>query len=191
MGSQTEHQQSDQASGERWSDILGQVHGETQTGRPWYLQVGIFGAWAAGIALAAGIATAVLLLIVDLFSAGRLFTARSLSDWLFWASALLLFAGLLSPSASDINKPTKRPGGMKRSFTAQRSSSTRRSSATQRSSTTQRALEPKEQPAAAPEERRLRAVRKRLMRVYDPWRWRLWGSSLFSFAFSVLAGLLA
>lgn len=185
MVSQTEHQQTDPASEERWSGILKQVHEETQTGRTWYLQIGIFCAWAAGIALATGIVTVVLLLIVDLFSAGRLFTARSISDWLFWTSALLLFAGLLSPSASDINKPTKTPGGMRRSFTSQRSSSTQRSSATQRAS------QPEEQPTAAPEERRLRAVRKRLMRVYDPWRWRLWASSLLSFGLSVLAGLLA
>jgi len=185
MAFKTEHQQADPASKERWSDILSQVHKETQTGGPWYLQVGIFCAWAAGIALAAGIVTIVLLLIVDLFSAGRLFTARNISDWLFWTSALLLFAGLLSPSASDINKPTKRPSGMRRSFTAQQSSSTQRSSATQR------ALAPKEQPAAAPGERRLRNMRKRLMRVYDPWRWRLWASALFSFALSVLTGLLA
>ncbi len=186
MVSETEHQQTDQASEERWSDILGRVHEETQTGRPWYQQVGIFFAWAAGIALAAGIVTVVLLLIVDLFSAGRLFTARSLSDWLFWTSALLLGGGLLSPSASDINKPTKRPSGMRRSFTAQRSS------AAQRSSVTQRAAKPQEeQPVENSQERRLRAVRKRLMRVYDPWRWRLWASSLLSFSLSVLAGLLA
>jgi hypothetical protein len=29
------------------------------------------------------------------------------------------------------------------------------------------------------------------MRVYNPWRWRLWASALVSFGFSMLAGLAA
>jgi hypothetical protein len=162
---------------ERWSSVLQQVHEGARTGRPWYQEVGIFFAWAAGIAVGTGVAALLILLLVDLFSTGRLFTARSASDWLFWAASLLLFSGLLAPSAADVKD----------------SSSTRQTGGAQRSSATQRSarIESSESSSTrSPAERRAQAVRKRLLRVYNPWRWRLWASAFFCFGLSVLAGLL-
>ncbi len=161
---------------ERWSNILKEVHEASKTGLPWYHQVGIFVAWAAGIGLGMGIVTLLLLLIADLFAAGRLFTGRNASDWLFWASALLLFSGLLAPSTSDSTEPIdpRRP-----------------KSATSRTSSAQRAAQSEPPSARSFEERQARAVRKRLLRVYNPWRWRLWASSVVCFSLSVLAGMLA
>jgi hypothetical protein len=42
-----------------------------------------------------------------------------------------------------------------------------------------------------PEERRARAMERRLRRVYDPWRWRIWGAAALTFGLAVLSGLFA
>jgi hypothetical protein len=165
---------------ERWSGVLNEVHDEMQTDKPWYVQVGIFCAWAAGIAVVAAIVAMLILGIVDLFSAGRVFTARSASDWLFWTAALLLFAGLLAPSATEFgqsaaNRQSDRPNAP---------------SATQRADGSQQAAPAEGEQTKSSDERRRDALRKRMLRVYNPWRWRLWVSALVEFALSVLTGLL-
>jgi hypothetical protein len=40
-----------------------------------------------------------------------------------------------------------------------------------------------------PEERRARAMERRLRRVYDPWRWRIWGGAALTFGLAVLSGV--
>ena len=37
----------------------------------------------------------------------------------------------------------------------------------------------------------MRAVRRRLRRVYNPWQWRLWTSAIISFGLTVLVGAFA
>ncbi len=92
----------------RWGQILEEVTGEQERDRPWIQRAGIFLIWAIGFALAAGLAVAILLLIVDLFSRARLFTVRNLSDWIFWSAAILLIVGLLAPSAGDVEQLASR-----------------------------------------------------------------------------------
>jgi len=145
------------AEEERWSGVLKEVHQEYKTGRHWWQQVGVFFAWAGGFAGAAAVISAVLLLIVDLFSAGRLFTASNLSDWIFWSAAILMFIGLLGPTTPDVDKLSGKKG----------------------------------QDTGEKEDRLTRSVRKRLRRVYDPWRWRFWGSAILAFGLSMLAGRFA
>lgn len=140
----------------RWTQVLGQVSGEKKTGRPWWQNVLVFLGWAGGFAGSAAVVIVVLVLIADLLSRERLFTARILSDWLFWSSALLMLLGLVAPSSSDIQEATDK-----------------------------RKRESKRQ-----ENRATRSIRRRLRRVYDPWRWRLWGSALLEFGLSALIGLL-
>jgi hypothetical protein len=40
------------------------------------------------------------------------------------------------------------------------------------------------------EERRTQALERRLRRVYDPWRWRIWGGAALTFGLAILSGLL-
>ncbi|MBL7198685.1 MAG: hypothetical protein ISS56_00905 [Anaerolineae bacterium] len=148
---------SDDSSQVRWSRVLEEVDEEYNTGNPWWKEVGIFFAWAGGFAGAAGVVVAVLLLIADLFSAERLFTGRSLSDWTFWSATILMLIGLIAPASTDVNKSTGK----------------------------------NKQREEQGEDRMTRTVRKRLRRVYDPWRWRLWGSALLAFGLSILFGILA
>jgi hypothetical protein len=49
----------------------------------------------------------------------------------------------------------------------------------------------KTQERRSPEERRAQAVERRLRRVYDPWRWRIWGGAALTFGLAILAGALA
>jgi H+/Cl- antiporter ClcA len=157
LSGKSESQQEDTAEQrQQWGGLLAEVAQERETGRPWWQDVGLFFAWAIGFALATGIVVTVLLFIVNLITPQkRLFTSRTLSDWLFWGSALLLLIGLISPSASDMENAGKK----------------------------------KQQQQVQEEDKRTRSLRRRLRRVYDPWRWRFWGAALFAFGLSMLAGL--
>jgi cytochrome c biogenesis protein CcdA len=90
----------------RWINILEEVVEEHETGRSWLQQAGIFLAWSAGFAVAAGLITTAILGFVELFNAGRQFTAATLSNYIFWASAILMIIGFLSPSATGLGQTT-------------------------------------------------------------------------------------
>jgi len=92
----------------RWGQILEEFTDEQKSDRPWIQRAGIYLVWAIGFALAAGVVVAIVLLIMDLFAKARLFTARNLSDWIFWAAALLMVVGLVAPSAGDAGQLTSR-----------------------------------------------------------------------------------
>jgi hypothetical protein len=139
--------------------MLAKVDHEHRTGGPWYRAVGTFLAWAAGFAGASALLVTVLLLLSDLLSADKLFTARNLSDWMFWASALLMIVGLIAPPPADIEGSSGRSGKDKRSEEADSGLN--------------------------------RTLRRRLRRVYNPWRWRLWASAAFAFGLSVIVGLFS
>jgi hypothetical protein len=175
MDSHAEQERVEQVApqGERVGGVLQEIQDEYQTGEPWQQRILSFLAWSGGVAGATGLALMLLLLIVELFTAGRQFTARALSDWFFWGAALLLLAGLLAPSASEVQESSR-----------QRSSRGRQRSATQRSTG-------EKMPQRPFQSRRDRAMRRRLLRVYNPWRWRLWASALLCFALSMIAGLWA
>jgi hypothetical protein len=196
MEPRTEDQESSIHTGnrERWSQVLSEVERERNTGNPWWKNVGIFLAWAAGFAAAAGIIVVVLVLIVSLLSPGMAFSGRTVSDWMFWAAALLMVFGLLSPSAADAEKQVNsRRQGRKNSSQRRASGVQRRASATQRQSSTQRASpdQNQAQEQQPQPDRMSESLRRRLRRVYDPWRWRLWGGALLTFGLSMLAGLFA
>jgi hypothetical protein len=48
---------------------------------------------------------------------------------------------------------------------------------------------PRERPQSV-QDRRERALERRLRRVYDPWRWRIWGGAGLAFGLAILTGLL-
>jgi hypothetical protein len=57
----------------------------------------------------------------------------------------------------------------------------------------ERARDPKKRQDRSPrsmDDRRTQRLERRLRRVYDPWRWRVWGGAALSFALTVLVGLL-
>jgi hypothetical protein len=166
----------------RWSNILQEVHDASRTGRRWYQEIGLFLAWALGIGTSVALITFVLVLIVVLVSPGLRLSGTMVSDWLFWASALLLFSGLLAPSASDLADSTQKRNEKRKKTNF---------SVTRRTSSSVQTADVSAEDLRSSAERRSDAVRKRLMRVYNPWRWRLWASALVSFALSMLAGLLA
>lgn len=87
----------------RWLNVLEEVVEEQETGRPWWQETGIFLAWAAGFAVTAALAATLVLGIVELFKSGRQFTTRTLSDHVFWASALLMVLGFISPSSGGMD----------------------------------------------------------------------------------------
>jgi hypothetical protein len=171
---------SEQPQGEQWSSVLQNVHKEYELDMPWYHQVGLFFAWSGGIALAADAAVILVLLVVALVSTVQ-FTAFEVSNWLFWTSCVLLFAGLFAPSASELQETAE----------DREARSSRHSSTTRRASTTQRASDNDRAPTVSFKERRVRALHRRLRRVYNPWRWRLWASAGISFALTVLIGSFA
>ena len=76
-------QQENPTSEQRWGNILQKVVDEQQTDDPWYVKVGVSLIWAAGMALAAGVAAALILGLRSLLSANLQFTFRSLSDHIF------------------------------------------------------------------------------------------------------------
>lgn len=196
MEPRTDDQESsiDTGTRERWSQVLSEVERERNSGNPWWKNAGIFMAWAAGFAAAAGIVVVVLVLTVSLLSPGQAFSARTLSDWLFWAAALLMVFGLLSPSAADAEKQvSNRRQGRRNSSQRRTSGAQRRASPTQRQSSTQRASpdQNQAQEQQSQPDRMSESLRRRLRRVYDPWRWRLWAAALLTFGLSMLAGLFA
>jgi hypothetical protein len=151
-------QETSQGEDKRWTNVLEEVIDERETGRPWWFNFGISLAWAAGIALGAALVATLVLAIVELFKEGRQFTLRTLSDYIFWASALLLLVGFLSPASANLE-----------GITGKKSKDVARPD--------------------AQEGRGARMMRQRMRRIYDPWRWRLWGAALFCFGLSALVGL--
>jgi cytochrome c biogenesis protein CcdA len=143
----------------RWLNVLEEVVEEQQTGRPWWQNVGIFLAWAAGFAVAASLAATLILALVELFQKGRQFTVITLSNYVFWASALLMVVGALSPSSVDLQGASDK--------------------------------KKKEEEGGAGEGRATQMLRRRMRRMYDPWRWRLWAGAILAFALSALVGLAA
>jgi hypothetical protein len=135
-----------------WMDMLTEVSQEYETKGTWLQKLGVFWAWAGGFAAVAGVAVVLLVGIMDLFSKEQLFTARTISDWTFWASALLMLFGLLAPSSELGQSKDKKE---------------------------------QNEPSRA-----TKALRRRLRRAYDPWRWRMWGAALLTFGLSALIGLL-
>jgi hypothetical protein len=174
-------QDNDVEDGTRWSAVLQQVYEASQDDAPWYQKAGVFLIWSVGIALAAGIATIVLLGVVDLFSAERLLAPRTMSDWLFWAAALILFGGLLAPPPQESEEPTQ----------GKRIRGTSKPSVTRSAANVEPKADEKESLVDRLDRRRQRAVRRRLMQVYNPWRWRMWVASVFCFLLSMLAGAFA
>ena len=162
---------------QRWSDVLDQEVRESRTGRPWWQNALVFLAWAAGIATVTAIAVAVLLGIVDLFSSAQMFSKRTLSDWLFYAMFVLTIFGLIAPSAGDVE-------GVAKKIDRRESQRTQRRRQTYRARQAEKARQ-KEQ---AREDKATRAARRRIRRVYDPWRWRFWGAAAFTFLYSMLIG---
>ncbi len=145
-------------SEQRWGHVLQKVADEQQSDDPWYVKLGISVVWAAGIALSIGVVAALFLAVRALFSASVQFDFRNLSDHIFWGAALLMIAGMFSPSAADL----ERSRGKK-----------------------------KDQERKSLQERRTQALERRMRRVYDPWRWRIWGSAALTFGLAILSGLLA
>jgi len=142
----------------RWGQVLEEVVEEQGERKPWWLNLGVFLAWAAGIAVAAALVAVIALGIVELFSKGQQFTARTLSDWIFWTAAILMVVGLVAPSASDVG---------------------------------QSASKDKTKEPISRETRTSQAMRKRIQKVYDPWRWRIWGAAVLTFGIAVLVGIPA
>lgn len=158
----------------------------TQPGQPpkWLRQMGIFFAWAGGFAGAAVVIVVILVTVVSLFSATKFSKFLwNLSDWSFWASALLLVFGLIAP-----NEPGQNVSPGRKDQPARGSSSTSRAASADSKAS---GSEPSADSASKFEERRQRAIQKRIMRVYNPWRWRLWMAAILTFGVSVLMGLLA
>ncbi|MBN1640710.1 MAG: hypothetical protein JXA09_05700 [Anaerolineae bacterium] len=168
-------------AGTRWSAVLQQVHEASQSDAPWYQKVGVFLAWAVGIALAVGIATLLVLAVVDLFSPERMLNPMTISNWLFYAAVIILFAGLLAPSASDLEASAQE----------RRRKAQSQSSATRRATAAQLEADDKESVLDRLDRRRQNALRRRMERVYNPWLGRLSASALFCFGLAMLAWVLA
>jgi hypothetical protein len=86
----------------RWINVLEEVVEEQDRGLEWWQKLGTFLAWAAGFAMAAALVATLILALVELFKAGRQFDATTLSNYLFWASALLMLAGFLTPTSGNL-----------------------------------------------------------------------------------------
>lgn len=143
-------------------------------------QAGLFFAWAGGIAGVTAVGLALVWLIVNLFTKGASLTLAKLSDWLFWGFAALLGIGLIAPTEPGTEKKADPKTLTSRRFSA---------SSTSRAAPTDQDDAP--DPLDKFEERRLKTLQKRMARVYNPWRWRFWMSSLFVLGFSILFGLLS
>ena len=149
--------------------------------------VGIFVAWVGGLAGGAALLVAIVLLIADLFVAGRLFTLPRFSDGMFYAFVALMIAGVIAPAVTDRTRlaqpdsqdeteddpEIKRVSGAFARCGSQSAASTAKSPL---------GLSDKEL------DRVRRLARKRMARVYNPWPWRFWVASLIAFGFAVLSG---
>jgi hypothetical protein len=135
---------------------------EQVPGRPWWKRAALGLAWSGILAVASALLAALILLIVDLLSPEQRFTARNLSDWLFWVSALWMLAGLVAPPLGAPADLAGAPGD----------------------------LADEEEERGEPVDRTRKAVQRRMRRMYDPWRWRFWGAALLVFGLSALASLL-
>jgi|GEM_PF-5082771 len=143
--------------------------GQKQT---FWLKVGVFFAWAGGFAGVGVVMTTLLLLVVSIFQPTNFDNFfYHLSNWCFWMSSLLMFGGLLVPTEG-----TAADAGNKR-----------------RVATGQGRMVADAQASALDkwEARRQKAIDRRIARVYNPWRWRLWAAALIAFGITVLFGLLA
>ena len=159
-GAEKEKVAQDQEAEEmRWSHVLAQVNEEYRMEGPWWRRLGTFAAWSGGIAGATAVLVSLLVLIVDLFAAERLFSALNISNWIFWASALLMGVGMLSPVAGEIENLPGQQGGSK------------------------------DEKQEEKKDKDIKKTRKRIRRVYNPWRWRFWAAALLAFGLSILAGL--
>lgn len=158
----------DQESEElRWSHVLAQVNEEYRVEGPWWRRLGIFAAWAGGIAGATAVVVTLLVLIVDLFSSKRLFSALNVSNWIFWASALLMGVGLLSPVAGEVQSLPGQQTGSKDEEKKRK----------------------KDKDREKKKDKDVKKARRRIQRVYNPWRWRFWAAALLAFGISILVGL--
>ncbi len=138
-------------------------------------KTGIFFAWAGGFAGAGILATTLLFLIVSIFQPSNFQNFfYHLSNWCFWMSALLLLGGLIAPTegATDDDDDDGR--------SQPATNRTDQDKADKPTPTMDRF-----------EARRRRAMDRRIARVYNPWRWRLWMAAVIAFAVTALLGMLA
>lgn len=151
---------------------------KTEKTQTFWQKTGIFFAWSGGFAGAAILITTLLLLIVSIFQPSNFDNFfYHLSNWCFWASTLLLFGGLIAPTqptTEDDEDDDGRP----------RPSSDKANSANDKENKTAAALDKLDA-------RRRKIMDRRIARVYNPWRWRLWMSALIAFGITVAFGLLA
>jgi hypothetical protein len=142
--------------------------------------VGIFVAWAGGLAGGAALLVAIVVLIADLFVAGRLFTLPRFSDGMFYAFVALMIAGVIAPAMTD------------RTRLAQPDSQDETEDDPEIKRVSGMApTSPSKSPLGLSEkelDRVRRLARKRMARVYNPWPWRFWVASLIAFGIAVLSG---
>ena len=146
----------------------------------WQRRTGVFFAWSGGIAGVTVVSLIVIWLIINLFTRGASLAVANLSDWMFWGFAALLGIGVIAPNEQ----------GLEKSIDLKTRTSKRFSSSSTSRATTTTDDEPESEPVGKFEERRQQAMRKRIARVYNPWRWRFWMSSLFVIGLSILFGML-
>lgn len=139
----------------------------TERKETFWHKTGVFFAWAGGFAGVGVVATTLLLLIVSIFNPTNFDNFfYHLSNWCFWMSSLLMFGGLLVPTEIPSDEADKRR------------------SATGKAQADDLTMDKWEL-------RRQRAMERRIARVYNPWRWRLWMAALIALGITVLFGQLA
>jgi hypothetical protein len=106
---------------------------------------------------------------------------------MFWGAAALLGIGLVAPSDQDQENESD---SRNKRRTNRPASSSATSRSTSRATSDQDQDDDKETRLDKFEERRRKAMRKRIARVYNPWRWRFWMAAVITFGFSVLFGVL-
>lgn len=150
--------------------------------------VGIFVAWAGGLAGGAALLVAIVVLSADLFVAGRLFTLPRFSDGMFYAFVALMIAGVIAPAMTDRTRLAQPDS---QDETEDDPEIKRVSGAFARCGSQSAASTPSKSPLGLSEkelDRVRRLARKRMARVYNPWPWRFWVASLIAFGIAVLSG---